>query len=50
MTNRNSGQSNDLEQTILDALQNYLMDEDLLKIFCEEYTSHTNELRKNRQN
>ena len=37
-----------LEHAILDALQNHLMDKDLLKIFCEEYTNHINELRKNR--
>ena len=46
--NRLTIKQEDLEHTILDALQSHLMDENLLKIFCEEYTSHINTLRKNR--
>ncbi|WP_306263064.1 recombinase family protein [Pararhizobium sp. IMCC21322] len=35
-----------LEQAVIGALQTHLMDEELCKIFCEQYTSHLNALRK----
>ncbi len=34
-----------LEAAVLNALQDHLMDEDLCRIFCEEYTRHMNNLR-----
>ncbi len=34
-----------LEGTVLDSLQAHLMDDDLLDIFCQEYTRHLNQLR-----
>ena len=34
-----------LEAAVLHALQNHLMDPELAKVFCEEYTRHLNELR-----
>ena len=34
-----------LEATILNGLQHHLMDEELLEVFCEEYTRHLNTLR-----
>ncbi|GJL76072.1 hypothetical protein [Nitrosomonas sp.] len=37
-----------LEHTILDALQHYLMTPELVQVFCEEYTKHINELRRTR--
>lgn len=38
-----------VEEHILHALQEHLMDEELCRIFCEEYVAHMNELRS-RQN
>ncbi|MBX2834843.1 MAG: recombinase family protein [Micavibrio sp.] len=35
-----------LEETILNTLQHHLMEPELVKVFCEEYTKHRNELRK----
>ena len=37
-----------LEHTILEALQHHLMNPELIKVFCEEYTKHINELRQTR--
>lgn len=37
-----------LEHTILEALQHHLMNPELVKVFCEEYTKHINELRQTR--
>jgi hypothetical protein len=34
-----------LEPSVLNGLQHYLMDEELLALFCEEYTRHLNALR-----
>lgn len=34
-----------LEATILNGLQEHLMDEELLEVFCHEYTTHLNTLR-----
>lgn len=35
-----------LEQSILGALKNHLMDPELCKVFCDEYTRYMNELRR----
>ena len=37
-----------LEQAVLNALQNHLMEPELCKVFCEEYTRHLNDLRKSK--
>ncbi len=34
-----------LEATVLNGLQHHLMDDELLSVFCEEYTKHINSLR-----
>lgn len=34
-----------LEETVLGGLQNHLMDDEMLALFCEEYTRHINTLR-----
>ena len=34
-----------LEASVLNGLQHHLMDEELLEVFCEEYTRHLNALR-----
>ena len=52
-TARNKGTCNNrltirqdkLEEAVLNALKEHLMDEELCKVFCEEYTRHMNELR-----
>ena len=46
--NRLTIKQEDLENTILDALKHYLMDKELLKVFCEEHTNHINALRSQR--
>ena len=43
--NMQSIRQDQLEGAILSALKNHLMDEELCKVFCEEYTRHMNELR-----
>ena len=43
--NRKTMARDKLERTVLSALQTHLMRDDLLKIFCAEYTRHLNELR-----
>ncbi len=35
----------ELESAVLNALKDHLMDEELCKVFCDEYTRHMNELR-----
>lgn len=35
-----------LEEAVLGSLREHLMDEELCKVFCEEYTRHLNELTK----
>ncbi len=47
-SNRLTIKQDNLEHTILEALQHYLMTPELVKVFCEEYTKHINELRKTR--
>ena len=37
-----------LTHHILEALQHHLMNPELVKVFCEEYTKHINELRQTR--
>jgi site-specific DNA recombinase len=37
-----------LEASVLNALQNYLMNPEALEIFCEEYTQHVNRMRMER--
>ena len=46
--NRLTIRQDNLESTILDALQKHLMNPELVKVFAEEYTNHINELRKTR--
>ncbi len=43
-TNRLSIKQEVLETAILNALQNHLMDPELCKVFCEEYTKQANQL------
>ncbi|MCK4945768.1 MAG: recombinase family protein, partial [Alphaproteobacteria bacterium] len=45
--NRKTIRQDDLEASILNALQNHLMDKELCKSFCEGYMNRMNELRKN---
>ena len=47
-SNRLTIKQENLEHTILEALQHYLMTPELVKVFCEEYTKHINELRRTR--
>jgi len=47
-TNRLTIKQENLEHTILEALQYHLMNPELIKIFCEEYTTHINQLRQTR--
>lgn len=44
-TNRKTIKREALEEFVLSGLQSRLMRDDLLKLFCEEYTSHMNQLR-----
>lgn len=44
-TNRTTIKREALEQAVLSALQTHLMRDDLVKIFCDEYTRHLNRLR-----
>lgn len=44
-TNRKTIKKDEVEKVVLDALQTHLMREDLIEIFCAEYTKHMNELR-----
>jgi DNA invertase Pin-like site-specific DNA recombinase len=37
-----------LEQAILTSLKNHLMDSELCKVFCDEYTRHLNEVSRHR--
>ena len=46
--NRLTMKRESLEQAVLNALQNHLMEPELCKAFCEEYTRHLNDLRKNK--
>ena len=46
--NRLTIKQDNLEHTILEALQHYLMTPELVQVFCEEYTKHINELRRTR--
>ena len=43
--NRLTIRQDELEGSVLNALQDHLMDEELCQVFCKEYTSHMNELR-----
>ncbi len=43
--NRLTIKQDKLEEAVLNALKEHLMDEELCKVFCEEYTRHINELR-----
>ncbi len=44
-TNAKTARKDVLEATVLNGLQHHLMDDELLAVFCEEYTKHLNELR-----
>ena len=44
-TNRKTIKREALEEFVLSGLKSRLMRDDLLKLFCEEYTSHMNQLR-----
>ncbi len=46
--NRLTIKQDNLEHTILEALQHHLMTPDLVEVFCSEYTKHINELRSTR--
>ena len=46
--NRLTINQENLERTILEALQYHLMNPELIEIFCKEYTRHINELRQTR--
>ncbi|MBT2970532.1 MAG: recombinase family protein [Candidatus Thiodiazotropha sp. (ex Ctena orbiculata)] len=43
--NRKTIKRSELESTVLNALQSHLMRDDLVQVFCEEYTRHMNSLR-----
>ncbi len=43
--NRRTIRRDVLEATVLNGLQHHLMDDELLAVFCEEYTRHLNALR-----
>ncbi|MCU9850339.1 recombinase family protein [Defluviimonas sp. WL0024] len=43
-TNRTVIRQTDLEARVLDALQHHLMDEEALRVFCEEYAAERNRL------
>jgi DNA invertase Pin-like site-specific DNA recombinase len=43
--NRRTIKRDILEATVLDGLQQHLMDPVLMEVFCEEYTRHSNKLR-----
>jgi len=47
-TNMRVIRQDELEQAVLNALQNHLMDPQTLDIFCDEYRRYTNELRMGR--
>ncbi len=47
-SNRTTIAKDDLEARVLDALRNRLMDPELTKVFCEEYTRHLNQVRHER--
>jgi DNA invertase Pin-like site-specific DNA recombinase len=47
-TNRRNIRQDDLEATVLGALENELMKPELLALFCKEYTAHINRLRGER--
>ncbi|MBL8567926.1 MAG: recombinase family protein [Phreatobacter sp.] len=44
-TNKRTVRQDALEHTVLEIIQNNLMDEKLVAAFCEEYTAHINRLR-----
>ncbi|MEM7677007.1 MAG: recombinase family protein, partial [Myxococcota bacterium] len=44
-TNRRTIRQDDLEETILQAIRDRLMDPALVEVFCEEHTAHLNRLR-----
>ena len=46
-TNRSTITREDLEARVLTALTEHLMDPELVRVFCEEYTAETNRLRAN---
>jgi site-specific DNA recombinase len=46
-THRLSIRQDEIETAIVEALRAKLMDPRLVKVFCEEYTRHLNELRRN---
>ena len=45
-THKLSIRQDEVEAAVIGALQSKLMDERLVKVFCEEYARHSNELRK----
>ena len=45
-TNRKTINREQLEQDVLNALKSHLMEPDLCDLFCKEYTTHMNELRR----
>ena len=47
-TQRRTIRQDDLEETILQAIRDQLMDPQLVEIFCKEYTAHLNRARMNR--
>ena len=44
-SNKHTIRGDHLEAAVLDGLQHHLMDPDLTKVFCREYTEHMNRLR-----
>ena len=44
--NKQTAKRSDLEEAVLGSLREHLMDEELCKVFCEEYARHMNELTK----
>tara|TARA_R110001592_G_scaffold363384_1_gene686780 strand:+ start:22271 stop:24064 length:1794 start_codon:yes stop_codon:yes gene_type:complete len=46
--NRLTIKQENLEHTILDAMQNHFMQPELIKVFCEEYTRFMNELSRSK--
>lgn len=46
--NRRNIRQDELERTVLSALTRHLMEPELVKVFCEEYTAHLNRMRMER--
>jgi site-specific DNA recombinase len=44
-SNKKTVKRNDLENKVLDALKNYLMQDELVQVFCVEYARHMNSMR-----